>query len=62
MAREYTEDPSGTETGGDLGWFGRNRMVKPFEDAAFGLEKGAVSDPVRTSFGFHLIKVRNNFV
>jgi len=59
MAREYTEDPSGTETGGDLGWFGRNRMVKPFEDAAFGLEKGAVSDPVRTSFGFHLIKVED---
>jgi peptidyl-prolyl cis-trans isomerase D len=56
-AAEYTEDPSGTQTGGELGWFGRNRMVKPFEDAAFALEKGAVSEPVRTQFGFHLIKV-----
>ncbi len=58
-ASEYTEDPSGTQTGGELGWFGRNRMVKPFEDAAFSLEKGAVSEPVRTQFGFHLIKVED---
>ena len=58
-AAKYTEDPSGTQTGGELGWFGRNRMVKPFEDAAFALEKGAVSEPVRTQFGFHLIKVED---
>ncbi|GAB6111288.1 peptidylprolyl isomerase [Desulfomicrobium salsuginis] len=56
---KYTEDPSGTQTGGELGWFGRGRMVKPFEDAAFALDKGAVSEPVRTQFGFHLIKVED---
>ncbi len=59
VAAKYTEDPSGTQTGGDLGWFGRERMVKAFEDAAFSLEKGAVSAPVRTQFGFHLIKVED---
>lgn len=58
-AAKYTEDPSGTKTGGELGWFGRGRMVKPFEDAAFALDKGAVSEPVRTQFGFHLIKVED---
>ena len=46
VAAKYTEDPSGTQTGGDLGWFGRERMVKAFEDAAFSLKKGAVSEPV----------------
>jgi peptidyl-prolyl cis-trans isomerase D len=59
VAAKYTEDPSGTQTGGELGWFGRGRMVKPFEDAAFGLAKGAVSEPVRTQFGFHLINVED---
>lgn len=56
-ANTYTEDPSGTQTGGELGWFGRGRMVKPFEDAAFALQPGEVSDAVRTQFGFHLILV-----
>lgn len=59
VAEKYTEDPSGTQNGGNLGWFGRGRMVKPFEDAAFALEKGAVSEPVRTQFGFHLIEVED---
>lgn len=59
VAAKYTEDPSGTQTGGELGWFGRGRMVKPFEDAAFALEKGAVSEPIRTQFGFHLISVED---
>jgi len=60
VAEKYTEDPSGMQTGGELGWFGRGRMVKPFEDAAFALEKGAVSEPVRTQFGFHLISVEDS--
>lgn len=59
LAGKYTEDPSGAQTGGDLGWFGRGRMVKPFEEAAFALDKGAVSEPVRTQFGVHLIKVED---
>jgi peptidyl-prolyl cis-trans isomerase D len=59
VAAKYTEDPSGTQTGGELGWFGRGRMVKPFEDAAFALTKGEVSEPVRTQFGFHLISVED---
>lgn len=57
VATKITEDPSGTKDGGNLGWFGRGKMVKPFEDAAFSLQKGSVSTPVRTQFGFHLIQV-----
>lgn len=56
LAQEYSEGPS-AEQGGDLGWFGHGSMTRPFEDAAFNLKPGQVSDPVRTRFGFHLIKV-----
>jgi peptidyl-prolyl cis-trans isomerase C len=56
LARELSEGPSAPQ-GGDLGSFGRNQMVKPFEDAAFSMEVGDVSDPVRTDFGFHLIRL-----
>lgn len=56
VAAEYSSCPSGAN-GGDLGYFARGMMVKPFEDAAFSLEVGEISDPIQTQFGWHLIKL-----
>ena len=57
LARAHSDDPGTAELGGDLGWFRRGRMVREFEDAAFSLFDGEVSDVIRTDFGFHIIKV-----
>ena len=56
LAAEYSNCPSGA-SGGDLGFFGKGMMVKPFEDAVFSLPVGVVSEPVKTQFGWHLILV-----
>lgn len=55
LAKSHSLCPSG-KSGGDLGEFGKGRMVAAFEVAAFGLEVGEVSQPVRTQFGYHLIQ------
>jgi peptidyl-prolyl cis-trans isomerase SurA len=56
-AREHSDDASNRDQGGDLGWFGRGRMVEPFEQAAFDAAIGAIVGPVETPFGFHVLQV-----
>jgi len=57
LAKEYSDDPGSAAHGGDLGFFGRGIMDKAFEEAAFSLHKGEVSDLVESAFGFHIIKL-----
>ncbi|SDC98480.1 peptidyl-prolyl cis-trans isomerase SurA [Algoriphagus faecimaris] len=58
LAVEYSDDPSARTNQGDLGYFTSLQMVQPFEDAAYGLKPGDVSEPILTSFGYHIIKVQ----
>lgn len=55
LARRFSEDPGSASKGGKLGWFGRGAMVAEFDSASFALADGAVSEPVRTAFGWHII-------
>ncbi|UTW65963.1 peptidylprolyl isomerase [bacterium SCSIO 12643] len=59
LAVKYSDDPSVTKNGGDLGYFSAFRMVYPFESAAYKTEVGSVSKPIRTSYGYHVIKVED---
>jgi peptidyl-prolyl cis-trans isomerase SurA len=57
MVVEYSDDPGSKEKGGDLGYFERRMMVKEFDEVAFNLEVGQISEPVKTNFGYHIIKL-----
>ena len=58
VALEKSQCPSKKKSG-NMGWFGRNQMVKEFETAAFSMSKGDISKPVKTQFGWHVIKVED---
>lgn len=57
LVKEFSSDPGSKDKGGDLDWFGRGKMVKAFEDAAFALKPGEISGVVESPFGFHIIKL-----
>lgn len=57
LAEEYSTDASNADNGGDLGYFGKGEMAEEFENAAFGMEVNAISEPVKTEFGYHIIKL-----
>jgi peptidyl-prolyl cis-trans isomerase C len=59
LAKENSKDPGSKEDGGNLGYFGHGQMVPQFEEVVFKLAKGEVSDPVKTQFGWHLIKIED---
>jgi len=59
VAKEMSDDPGSAASGGDLGWLEKGQMPDAFEQALFSLDKGQVSDPVRTGYGFHVIKLRD---
>ena len=59
LAREHSDDPGSKEAGGDLGWATRDAFVAPFADALFGMQKGEIRGPVKTQFGYHVIRLED---
>ena len=59
LAKQKSKDPGAAAEGGDLGYFGKSQMVPEFAEAAFKMKKGDVSDPIKTQFGWHIIKVED---
>lgn len=59
LAKKYSEDPGTKEKGGDLGYFTTGMMVKPFENLVFSLKKGEIGGPIKTEFGYHVVKVED---
>lgn len=59
LAKKYSGDPGSASQGGELGFFSRGMMVKPFEDAVFSMKPGQISPPIRTPFGFHIIQLED---
>ena len=57
LARKHSKDKTNAKKGGDLGWFGKGKMVKPFDAAAFGAKLGEIVGPVKSEFGYHIIQV-----
>jgi len=56
MARQFSTDSGSAKRDGSLGYFGRGKMVKEFENAAFALQTGEISEPIKTQYGYHIIK------
>ena len=59
LAKKHSQDPASASQGGDLGYFQSGEMIAPFEEAAFSLKRGEISPPVRTPFGYHIIKLED---